>query len=73
MKVLLTGTQKQIDRNYDKLFSQIDKASSQSNQSGFCNDSEQEYKTENGYVVEFRFLRPTVIEWIESQKNIAIA
>ncbi len=72
MKVLLTGTQKQRNKNYDKLFNQIDKASSQSNQSGFCNDSEQEYKTEDGYVVEFRFLRPTVTEWVESQKNVAI-
>jgi len=70
-KIILTETKK-ISRAYDRLFKRIDRASCQSNQSGFMNDSENEYMTDAGYVLEFKAIHDDVATWIKTQKNIDI-
>ena len=63
------------DRLYEKLFKNLDRI--QNNGSfgtlGGCRiQTEEEYETREGYVLEFKRLHPEMIDWIKEQKNMTI-
>ena len=63
------------DNLYDRLFKQIDSArdaGSWGTLGGTKIESEHEYKTEAGYVLEFKRLPDAVIEYIKTHKSMTL-
>lgn len=66
MKLLIKGNQKEVDRSYDRIFKIIDKHTT-----FFKVDTENEYQTKDGYVLEFKDIPHTaVLEILEKVKNV---
>ena len=66
MKLLIKGNPKTIDRSYDRIFKIIDRHTT-----FFKVDTENEYQTEDGYVLEFKDIPQTaVFEILEKIKNV---
>ena len=66
VKLLIKGNQKEIDRSYDRIFKIIDRHTT-----FFKVDTENEYQTEDGYVLEFKDIPQTaVFEILEKVKNV---
>ena len=62
-KIIIKG--KNISRTYDKIFKIIDKHST-----FFRVNTENEYRTEEGYVLEFESIPPEAILEINELKNV---
>ena len=62
-KIIIKG--KNISRTYDKIFKIIDKHST-----FFRVSTENEYRTEEGYVLEFKNIPPEAILEINELKNV---
>lgn len=62
-KIIIKG--KNINRTYDKIFKIIDKHST-----FFRVDAENEYQTEEGYVLEFKNIPPEAILEISELKEV---
>ncbi len=67
MKILIKGNEKQINEAYDKIFNIFDKYSTL-----FKTETEREYKTDDGYVLEIKSFPPEAETKISSIKNIEI-
>lgn len=67
-QVILKGTQKQIDTEYDRLFSQLDRTAFLENKVS----SENEFASDDSYIVEFKQIPQSVQEWIEAQSNMEL-
>lgn len=64
MKILIKGNKKQIDKTYDKIFNICDKYSTL-----FKVETEKEYKTTEGYVLEIKSFPPEAEEEITNIKK----
>lgn len=67
MKILLKGNENQINKTYDKIFSIFDKYST-----FFKVESEKEYQTKDGYVLEIKSIPPEAETEIDSFRNVEI-
>lgn len=67
MKILIKGNENQINKTYDKIFKIFDKYST-----FFRVESEKEYQTKDGYVLEIETVPPEAETEIGSFRNIEI-
>ena len=67
MKILIKGNEKQTNKTYDKIFSIFDKYSTL-----FKVETEKEYNTKNGYVLEIKSIPPEAETEINKISNIEI-
>ena len=67
MKILIKGNENQINKTYDKIFSIFDKYST-----FFKVESEKEYQTKDGYILEIKTVPPEAEMKIGSFRNIEI-
>lgn len=67
MKILIKGNEKQINKTYDKIFSIFDKYSTI-----FNVETEKEYASNEGYILEIKSFPPEAEMEINDIKNIEI-
>lgn len=67
MKILIRGSENQINKTYDQIFSIFDKHSIL-----FKVETEKEYQTKDGYVLEIKSAPPEAETEIGSLKNVEI-
>ena len=67
VKILIKGNERQIDKAYDKIFNIFDKYSTL-----FKTETEREYKTNDGYMLEIKSFPPEAETEISSIKNVEI-
>ena len=68
MKILIKGNKNQIDKIYNTIFNICDKYSTL-----FKVETEKEYKTIEGYVLEIKSIPPEAEEEITMIKNVEIS
>lgn len=67
MKILIKGNENQISKTYDKIFSIFDKYST-----FFKVETEKEYQTKDGYVLEIKSVPPEAETEIVNFKDVEI-
>lgn len=67
MKILIKGNKNQVDKTYNKIFDICDKYST-----FFKVETEREYNTMEGYVLEMKSVPPEAEEEIIKIKNVEI-
>ena len=63
------------NKSYNRLFKQLEKtqrSGAWGTLGGMTSQSENEYATDQGYVVEFNTLPTIVMEWIVTQKGLTV-
>lgn len=68
MKILIKGNKNQVDKTYNKIFDICDKYSTL-----FKVETEKEYNTREGYVLEMKSVPPEAEEEITNIKNVKIS